>query len=132
MQLKRTSVAVFHLENLTEITIQLLLQHMQVYQLSIWFQRSEKYKTSDWVNSLNVSDIDGDDVPELVIGCLNNTVQAVKILPTWQWNKHCDELLNILHVILYEYMWLAQQYDGFLETLWLNDKKIFAPKNANH
>ncbi|BFZ07315.1 hypothetical protein BsWGS_10354 [Bradybaena similaris] len=38
-----------------------------------------QYPTSDWVSSIAVADIDGDGTQEVVIGCKDNTVVALKL-----------------------------------------------------
>ncbi|XP_041353691.1 uncharacterized protein LOC121371685 [Gigantopelta aegis] len=38
------------------------------------------YTTDDWVNTIDVADLDNDGVQEVIIGCLDNSIHAVKIL----------------------------------------------------
>ncbi|XP_046347543.1 uncharacterized protein LOC124128215 [Haliotis rufescens] len=39
-----------------------------------------EFPTPDWINSLAVADIDNDGVAEAVVGCLDHSVHAIKIL----------------------------------------------------
>ncbi|OWF43528.1 hypothetical protein KP79_PYT09512 [Mizuhopecten yessoensis] len=41
-----------------------------------------QHQTPDWINSLEVADLDGDGTKEVVFGCLDNSVHAVKVSPT--------------------------------------------------
>lgn len=45
-------------------------------------QKVAHHITSDWINSLEVADLDGDGAKEVVFGCLDNSVHAVKVSPT--------------------------------------------------
>ncbi|XP_069116021.1 uncharacterized protein [Argopecten irradians] len=41
-----------------------------------------QHQTPDWINSLEIADLDGDGTKEVVFGCLDNSVHAVKVSPT--------------------------------------------------
>lgn len=44
----------------------------------ILIQLLDKFPTSDWINSMDTADIDGDGVQEAVIGCMDSTLHCVK------------------------------------------------------
>lgn len=41
----------------------------------------DKFPTSDWINSMDTADIDGDGVQEAVIGCMDSTLHCIKFSP---------------------------------------------------
>ncbi|KAJ8308111.1 hypothetical protein KUTeg_014365 [Tegillarca granosa] len=40
------------------------------------------YPTTDWICSMNTIDLDNDGVKEVVVGCLDNSIHAIKVSPT--------------------------------------------------
>lgn len=49
--------------------------------LFILIQLLDKFPTSDWINSMDTADIDGDGVQEAVIGCMDSTLHCIKFSP---------------------------------------------------
>lgn len=41
-----------------------------------------RYETPDWVNTMVATDIDNDGSPEVIIGCNNNSIHALKLMST--------------------------------------------------
>jgi len=46
------------------------------------FQKVGQYTTPDWICCMDKADLDGDGATEIVIGCLDNSVHAIKLAPT--------------------------------------------------
>ena len=45
-------------------------------------QQCGSYQTPDWINSVDLADLDGDGTMEVIVGCLDSSVHAVKISPS--------------------------------------------------
>lgn len=46
---------------------------------SLFLQEVGRYKTDFWVESMVTGDVDGDGVNEVILGCQNRTVLAIKL-----------------------------------------------------
>ncbi|KAK7506914.1 hypothetical protein BaRGS_00001765 [Batillaria attramentaria] len=81
-EVARAESPITHLASLSlpDNPLDLLLCAGHFKMLSVYRQGELAYKhaTSDWVNSVVTADVDGDGVNEVVIGCLDKTVTALK------------------------------------------------------
>ncbi|XP_064603523.1 uncharacterized protein LOC135468961 [Liolophura sinensis] len=81
-----TGLPIMHLSGLSipDIQSDLLLcaGHFNTLQVFYEGKKSGQYQMVDWVNSLHLVDLDGDGTQEVVLGCLDNSVSALKISAT--------------------------------------------------